>query len=365
MQRGLLILTVLLLAVAAFRFGYQMGADNSAGQTGPDVAVSTVTATPTFYDDVPGWSDDLAFDLSACTACPLRDSWGDTVAAYFEDHFVIEALSTPTGDQGLMTGYYAPVIDARLKPDDDFSVPLYGRPADLVTVRLERFDPALKGKVIHGRWDENADAFVPYADRAAIDDNADLVPIAYVRDKVVRFFLQIQGSGLLRFSDGQMMRAGYAGKNGRPYHAIGRDLITAGEIAPADMSMQAIRGWLYGNPEKAEDLMDKNPAFIFFQLDGQGLAVKGAANVPLLPDQSVAVDPAYHAYGEFLYVYDTASDTGRIVRADDTGGAIRGPLRLDLYRGVGDDGAAKAGPMAAPIRLYRLVPRQQGDKAGL
>ncbi len=360
MGRGILIISVLLLVVAAFRFGYQIGVDSDPAFDAPP----PVSATPVFFDDVPGWSDDLQFDLASCRSCPAADSWPDTVAAYFEDHFVIEALSTPTGDRGLMTGYYAPVLDARLARDDDFSVPLYGRPDDLVTIRLDRFDPALKGKAIHGRWDDKAGAFVPYNTRAEIDGHADMTPVAYVRDKVERFFLQIQGSGLLRLGDGGLVRAGYAGKNGRPYFAIGRDLIASGDIAPADMSMQAIRGWLYGNPDRAEALMDKNPAFTFFRLDADELTVKGAANVALLADQSVAVDPAFHAYGEFLYVLDLDSGQGRIVRADDTGGAIRGPLRLDLYRGLGDEGAEKAGALAAPIRLFRLVPRQTFEGTG-
>ncbi len=355
MQRGMVIIAVLLLVVAAFRFGYQFAPDGAVPEDQPPVS-----AVPVFFDDVPGWSDDLTFDLGSCTTCPAPDVWDDTVASYFEAHFVIEQLETPQGDRGLMTGYYAPVIEARLAPEDGFTVPLYARPADLVTIRLDRFDPALKGKAIHGRWDAQAGAFVPYDDRAVLDGRADLAPIAYVADKVARFFLQIQGSGLIRLADGRMMRAAYAGKNGRPYYAIGRDLIAREQIAPADMSMQAIRDWLYANPAEAEALMDKNPAFTFFQLNEADLTVRGAANIPLVPDGSVAVDPAYHAYGEFLYAYDLDTGVGRIVRADDTGGAIRGPLRLDLYRGTGTAGEVKAGALAAPIRLYRLVPRQEG-----
>lgn len=358
LKRVLLVAAACLFLLWAYRFGYQQGLDGAA----PEQAQPAVSATPVFYDDVPGWSDALVFDLSACAGCPAAARWDDTAAAYFEEHFVIEGLATPQGSQGLMTGYYAPVIEARLTAEDGFDVPLYARPDDLTTIRLGAFDPALKGKAIHGRWDGNS--FVPYHDRAALDGHGDLIPVAYVADKVTRFFLQIQGSGLIRLGDGRMMRAAYAGKNGRPYYAIGRDLIAREQISPAAMSMQAIRDWLYANPDEAEELMDKNPAFTFFRLLADDLAVTGAANVPLIADQSVAVDPAFHAYGEFLYAYDLASETGYIVRADDTGGAIRGPLRLDLYRGTGAEGEAKAGALAAPIRLYRLVPRQSlGDGA--
>lgn len=348
MQRLLLVIIALLIFVG----GYRLGLDHAKSfyKTGGDAgAPAGVEAHTVFYDDLPGWSDDLTFD-----AVPA--DWDDTAAAYFETHFYAQALSTNGADRGLMTGYYAPVIDARLTAASGFETPLFARPDDLVSINLAQFDPALKGKSIHGRWDDRAGKFVPYQDRAEIGGRNDLVPVAFVKDDITRFFLQIQGSGLLRLEDGRMIRAAYAGKNGRPYHAIGRDLIASGAIAAEDMSMQAIRDWLYDNPDQAGVLMDKNPAYVFFKLSDD-ITVKGAANVGLVADQSVAVDPAVHAYGQYLYVLDVETGQGRIVRADDTGSAIKGPLRLDLYRGLGEDAALKAGPMKQTIKLYRFVRR--------
>jgi len=353
LQRVVLVIVALLIFVGGYRFGV----DHAKFLKLEEQAAAGLAVTAVVYDDLPGWSDDIASDF-------LPADWTDTVAAYFEEHFIVDALSIGGADEGLMTGYYAPVLDARLQPEAGFDVPLYARPDDLQTINLVQFDPALKGKAIHGRWDEAAQRFVPYDDRAALDRRDDLVPIAYVADKVTRFFLQIQGSGLLKLADGSMMRAAYAGKNGRPYYAIGRDLIASGAITKQAMSMQAIRDWLAANPVKGDALMDQNPAYTFFSLSDD-VIVRGAANVPLKADQSVAVDPAYHPYGSLFYVVDQTTGAGRIVRADDTGGAIKGPLRLDLYRGLGDAAGNAAGGLKAPIKLYRLTPRPVSTRDGL
>ena len=231
-------------------------------------------------------------------------------------------------------------------------MPVYRKPPDLLDA-----DPAT-GAQGRGRLDE-AGHYVPYHDRAAIEDGALAgrgLELAWVADSVDLFFVQVQGSGRLRLPDGSVMRIGYAGQNGRGYVAIGRLLRERG-ILQLPISMQRIREWIAANPEAGRALMRENPSYVFFQeLTGPGPL--GALGRPVTPRASVAADPKFVPLGApvLLTAMDNPQANGLWV-AQDIGGAIRGPNRFDTFWGAGEEAARIAGSMASRGRAYLLLPR--------
>lgn len=267
-------------------------------------------------------------------------------------------------ESGLFTGYYEPVIEAAARRGPDFSAPVLARPDDLVMVDLGRFRPELAGQRIAGYVQDGA--LHPYPDHRAINDGAlsgRARVIAWLRPDDL-FFMQIQGSGRLRFEDGREIRAGYDGQNGHPYFAIGRALIERGVIPREAMSMQAIRDWLANAaPEEARTLRELNPSYVFFRelpVEDPALGPPGAEGVLLTPGRSLAVDRRYHPFGAPVWVaLDGAGGAPlfrRLMIAQDTGGAIRGPIRGDVFFGVGEEAGEAAGALRAEGEMYVLVP---------
>jgi membrane-bound lytic murein transglycosylase A len=266
---------------------------------------------------------------------------------------------------GLFTGYYEPTLRGSRTAHDRFTVPLYVRPPELVSVDLGRFRADLAGKRIAGVVD--AGALVPYFDRTAIDAGAlggRGLELVWVDDPVDAFFLEIQGSGRIELDDGTRLRIGYAGQNGYPYVAIGRELVARGALAKEQVSMQSIRAWLLEHPDEAVAVMRKNASYVFFrELPSDGPL--GSLGVPLDPGRSLAVDPLFVPLGVPVWIDTTlppAEDGGerplrRLVVAQDTGGAIQGPVRGDVFWGGGDEAADLAGRMRQPGRLWLLLPR--------
>jgi membrane-bound lytic murein transglycosylase A len=246
-------------------------------------------------------------------------------------------------------------------------VPLYGRPGDLIDVDLGSFDADLKGHRIAGRVE--GQRLMPYYTRAQIDAGALAgrgLELFWVEDPIRSFFMQIQGSGQIDLPDGSRMRVGYAAQNGRPYRAIGRDLVAMGAIARDDVSLQSIRAWLVAHPDQARGVMEKNPSFVFFRALPDLAAAPGplgAMGVPLTPERSLAVDRRFLPLGVPLWLSTTApwpSGEGplqRLVIAQDTGGAIRGPVRGDVFWGSGDAAEAVAGRMQSKGGYWILLPR--------
>lgn len=285
--------------------------------------------------------------------------------AFFEARFRPYAVSVGGDAEGLFTGYYEAALRGRREPGDAFATPLLAKPDDLVMVDLGRFRDDLAGERIAGRVVDGR--LFPYATRADIDAGAlagrDL-ELVWVDDPVDAFFLHIQGSGRVALPDGGDLRVGYAGHNGHPYFAIGRELIRRGAMTRETVSMQSIRQWLADNPDEAEAVMQLNPSFIFFRpLDTDGPL--GAQGVVLTPGRSLAVDRRHVPLGLPVWLDASApsADGGddqplrRLMVAQDTGGAIRGPVRGDVYWG-GDAAAAEiAGRMKHPGRWYLLLPR--------
>ncbi|MDY0311897.1 MAG: MltA domain-containing protein [Desulfobacterales bacterium] len=267
----------------------------------------------------------------------------------------------------LFTGYFEPVIDGCRQPGPDCRVPVYGLPEDLLTIDLSPFGERFAGQRIVGRL--NGRTVVPYPDRRAIEAGnalAGKAPVlAWAADPVDLFFLHIQGSGRIRFSDGSSLGLRYRATNGRPYRGIGGLLIETGEISREAMSMQAIKAHLRDHPERREEVLTHNPSYVFFET-GQGDPV-GSLGVPLTPGRSLATDPSCFPRAALVFVQCqkprlTASNRidawvpfGRFMLNQDTGGAIRGPGRADFFWGSGGYAEVAAGHFKHTGSLYFLV----------
>jgi membrane-bound lytic murein transglycosylase A len=269
----------------------------------------------------------------------------------------------------LFTGYYEPEIAASRTRRSGYTTPVYGVPRDIVTADLSLFRPELSGMRITGRV--VGSKLVPLPVRAQIDSQGldDAPVLLYARDSVSVFFLHIQGSGRASFEDGTVLRLAYAGQNGRPYMPVGRVLIQRGEIDRAHMSMQAIRAWLEAHPAEAQRVMESDQSYVFFRelpLGDSELGSPGSEGVPLTPRTSIAVDPAMHPLGVPMFVTTEAPAPNptqpsqsftRLCVAQDTGGAIKGGLRADIFWGHGADAESIAGRMKSAGHIYVLLPK--------
>jgi membrane-bound lytic murein transglycosylase A len=293
----------------------------------------------------------------------LRNPGHRAARQFFEHWFQPYEVSGRDGRTGIFTGYYEPQLRGARKPDKTYRFPLYKRPRDLVSVDLGRFRDQMKGERIAGKV--VAGRLVPYPDRHLIArgalDNRGL-ELLWVDSATDAFFLHIQGSGRVAMADGGIVRVGYADSNGQPYRAIGRDLIKNGEIPSDRISMQTIRAWLAAHPGRARAMMERNKSYIFFRaLEGDGPI--GAMGVALVPGRSLAVDRRFIPLGLPIWLDTTdplsaTTPLRRLMVAQDTGGAIRGPVRGDVFWGHGGDAAARAGHMKSLGRYFLLLPRR-------
>lgn len=282
--------------------------------------------------------------------------------AFFERRFIPAEVSGRDGADGLITGYFEPELQGSRKREGRFNVPLHLRPPDLVAVDLGRFSEELKGKRIAGRVVQGR--LIPYHNRRQIERGAlkgKKLELVWVDDAADAFFLHIQGSGRIKLRDDTVMRVGYAGTNGQPYTAIGRELIAQGKIPRERMSMQAIRQWMRANPAEGAKLMRTNKSYVFFrELTGAGPI--GAQGVALTPERSIAIDRGILPLGLPVWMDTVLPDTAatpyrRLMVAQDTGGAIKGAVRADVFWGPGARAAEMAGKMKSPGRYWFLRPR--------
>jgi membrane-bound lytic murein transglycosylase A len=297
--------------------------------------------------------------------------WDCFVKELRERFEFVPATSDVSADPVLFTGYYQPVIQASLVPTDDFRFPIYRTPADLIT--SEQADVAAvqekSGRVI-GRLVGND--FHPYYSRREIDQLGALrgrgLEIAWVKDPIDIFFLQIQGSGLLQLSDGRRLHVNYAAQNGLAYRSIGRLLIDQGKIPQEEMSMQRLRQYLQEHPEERDEIFYYNESYVFFRLLDEGPF--GSLEVLLTPGRSIATDARLFPKGALAFIATEKpviasggelagwQPLSRLVLNQDTGGAIRGPRRVDLFFGAGESAASEAGYMNRQGRLYFLYLKQ-------
>ncbi len=283
------------------------------------------------------------------------------VRGFFESRFT-PWLATDNGNpEGLFTGYYEAEIRAARTRSARFAVPVYRRPPDLVTVNLGEFRPSWKGEQIAGRLADGK--LLPYADRRAITKGAlegRKLELVWTDDPAALFFLHVQGSGRALMDDGSTLRLGYDGTNGHVYKSVGKVLIDRGAASRDEMSMQTIRAWIAANPQESEALLAENPSYVFFRLlDGEGPI--GAQGAPLTPGRSLAVDRRFLPLGLPIWLdtsdpLEKGKPLRRLMIAQDTGGAIRGPVRGDVFFGHGPQAEAAAGVMKQPGRYILLLP---------
>lgn len=277
-------------------------------------------------------------------------------SAFFEDNFRL----IPLGRNGLLTGYYEPEMHGSLHKTQKYKYPIYTTPNDLVVVKLGKLYPKLQNYRLRGRIENHL--LVPYYSReemATHEINASV--ICYTDSKVDLFFLEVQGSGRVVLEDGSSMFLGFANQNGHPYKSIGKYLVALGEISQENISLQSIRAWFKKHPNRVDSILNYNPSVVFFQQKKQ--SATGSLGVVLTPFRSIAVDRRKIPLGSMLLLQaaDTDVHFNHIVFAQDTGGAIKGSVRADMFLGFGENAATIAGKLKAPLQLWIYVPKENHE----
>ncbi|OQP86156.1 transglycosylase [Rhizobium rhizosphaerae] len=364
------------------------------------------TLTPVSFADLPGWGEDDpravlaamercrhhietvkphrtgALGISSAELLPafraaasLEAETPEAARQWIEAQFRPFRIRPEGAADGFVTAFYEPVVAVSATPDEAFRHPFYRRPEDLVDVtdeiRPHGFDPAFAFALA------TPEGLTEHPDRGAIERGALAgrgLEIAYARSTVDVFFAHVQGAARLLYPDGSMRRITYAAKTGHPFSPIGKRLIERGEIAPAEISMQAIRAWLEHHPQEADALMWTNRSFIFFReaaVDNPDLGPIAAAKVALEPGRSLAVDRLIHTFGTPFYIASetlTRLDAGqpfrRLMLALDTGSAIIGPARGDIFTGSGDEAGELAGAVRHAASFFVLIPVDAAARYG-
>lgn len=337
---------------------------------------------PVAWSGIEGWQSDQVAQawsafLNSCRVLGARAEWMNVCAAasasgasreFFEANFtpyrIVQSDGVQRIDTGLITGYYEPLLRGARKPSSTFAVPLYAPPDDLLTIDLSDLFPELKGKRVRGRL--QGKKVIPYYTRAELRGQVSLrgKELLWVDNAVDAFFLEVQGSGRVQLTDGTTVRLAYADQNGQPYRSIGRYLVDQGQMTLDQASAQEIRRWVAAHPERRQEVLNANPSVVFFReerIDDPSQGPKGALGVPLTPGRSLAVDPQFVPLGApvFLATTQPGSDVPlqRLMVAQDTGGAIRGINRGDLFWGFGDAASDAAGRMKQQGRMWLLWPK--------
>ncbi|MFN3987927.1 MAG: murein transglycosylase A [Rhodocyclaceae bacterium] len=338
---------------------------------------------PASWNELADWSNDRHEEawpalLQSCGVLARRDGWAqpcaiartlgekpsrERVRQYFEQHFRPWRAVNPDGNaDGLVTGYYEPLIRGSRQRSERFPWPVHARPRDMLTIELGDVYPDLKNMRLRGRL--VGDRIVPYWTRGEIERMDGQIPadvLLWAEDPIELFFLQVQGSGQVELPDGRRLRIGYADQNGHPYQSIGRWLISQGELTLEQASMDGIKHWAARNPQRLRELLGVNPSYVFFrELPASQGGPIGALGVPLTPERSIAVDPRYVPLGAPIYLATTypnsAQPLRRLMLAQDTGGAIKGVARADFFWGFGAQAGIQAGRMRQQGNMWVLLP---------
>lgn len=339
--------------------------------------------TPSKWEVLPEWSTlDLtpswAALLQSCRVLKAKPQWqavcsgtelvdkndSEAQRKFYEDKLAPFQVFNPDGSEnGVITGYYEPLLKGSRFKSERFRYPLYAAPDDMLEIDLGDAYPQLKGQRLRGRL--SGKKVVPYYKRAEIDAGTESLKgreLFWVESSVELFFLQIQGSGRIELVDGRQIKVGYAEQNGHPYVSIGKKLIEMGEMKLENASMQGIKAWGEKNPNKLMALLELNPSYVFFrELPEHLTAPLGALGVPLTNEYSIAIDPKSIPLGSPVFLAtthpNTATPLNRLMLAQDTGGAIRGPVRADFFWGFGEKAGAQAGRMKQQGRMWVLFPK--------
>jgi membrane-bound lytic murein transglycosylase A len=340
---------------------------------------AVATYTPAAWADLPSVSDsDLVAGFNAwrtgCEKLKRDPVWAATcdaaqpialeapqVRTFLQAQLQVYGLrSAENNANGLITGYYEPVYPGSLTRTEAANVPGYGIPDDMIVVDLASVYPELKGKRLRGRLDGRV--LKPYDTAEVIYRDGVKAPVlAWLTDPMDLQFLQIQGSGRVKLEDGRQLRLGYADQNGHPYRPIGRWLIEQGQLKKEDVSMGAIHAWAQANPQRVPELLASNPSYVFFSTrPDSNEGPRGSLNVPLTAGYSVAIDRKVIPLGSLLWLSTTRPDGTPVVRpvgAQDTGGAITGEVRADLFWGTGPEAGELAGNMKQQGQIWMLWPK--------
>lgn len=293
----------------------------------------------------------------------------ESARAFFERNFYPVKIIPHDRKAGFVTGFYEPELAASRVKTAQFSVPFYRKPADLIKLDADNRPDNLPQYMVFGRFYDGQ--ISEYFDRRAIDQGAladQGLEIAYVADKVDAYFAHVQGAVRLNFADGTQMRLTYAAKSGHGFTGAGRVLIDKGELEPAQVTMQTIRQWLAKHPARVDEILWHNRSYIFFReapVDDAAEGPVAAAKVPLTAQRSLAVDRKYHCFGTpfFINVHEVLENEGsfrHLMIAQDTGSAIIGPARGDLFFGSGDEAGQLAGGIRHDADFIMLLPRKDG-----
>jgi membrane-bound lytic murein transglycosylase A len=333
------------------------------------------------WDDVSGWQTDKTSEawpafIQSCNALKKKLRWEkycaiafDTkepsdafVKSFFEKNFHVYQSRQSDGSQdGMITGYYEPLLNGSLTQSRKYPYPLYAPPNDLIKLDPDKNPDFAR---FRGRVRKENGKFTPYYTRSEIENGTAPMKgkeIAWVDNDVERFFLQIQGSGRIQLESGEVIRVGFADTNGHAYKSIGKILVDRGELKLSNASMQGIKAWAAANPKKLRPLLNENPSYVFFKImPNTGEGPRGSLGVPISPRRSIAVDDRYVPLGSPVFISTTwpnsADSLSRLMMAQDKGGAIKGPVRADFFWGFGEDAAIFAGKMKQPLRVWVLIP---------
>ncbi len=346
---------------------------------------------PVALEEIPGFAQDrldaaLAVWRKGCASAPhprvnlpelKPEAWkkacaaakGTATESFFKSHFQAFRVVPDEAPDAFFTGYYQPEIPGALRPSREFPTPAYGLPPDLVA------SSALAGLTAARRGPGGT--LEPYPDRAAIEDGAlEKIPgvkkLIYLRDPADLFLAQVQGSARVRLADGRVFILSFAGRNGQPYTALARILVQRGVATPSEMTMQRLVSWLRDNGlnkgEAGDELLRQNRSFVFFAgaFDKTpGAQPQGASGAALTPFRSIAVDKNFWPYGLPFFIDAELPWRGpqvepfrRLMVAQDTGAAIRGPGRADIYLGLGEEAGLRAGALRHHGQFYLLLPRE-------
>ena len=323
------------------------------------------------FSSLPSWEDEnydkaLKSFINSCKTKKTKKLYGalcqkakqtKDAKIFLQDNFTPFKISSKNAkDIGLLTGYYEAQLYGSLNKTKKFKYPIYNTPKDLVSVNLSSIYPKLKHFRLRGRVVGNK--LIPYYKRSEFD-KIDADVICYTDSKIDLFFLEIQGSGRVILDNNKTIFVSYDNQNGHKYRAIGRYLIDIEAIKKEDISLQSIHKWLEENPSRVDEVLNYNNSLVFFTKSNT--PATGALGIELTPNRSVAIDHHYIPLGAMLYL-DAKVDnvqTSQIVLAQDTGGAIKGAVRADLFLGYGDKALQKAGKLKSKLKLWILLPKKE------
>ncbi|KIO49321.1 murein transglycosylase A [Nitrosospira sp. NpAV] len=357
--------------------------EKPAASTVPPVApVPVAVLKPADWDALTGWTDDdilPAWDafLQSCAVLKNQPLWQETclqaatmrgqdsaaLRQFFESRFVPhQVLNSDGSGDGLITGYYEPLLKGSRKQSKRYRFPLYTTPDELLVIDLGEIYPELKSMRLRGRVQGRK--VVPYYSRSEIERNPASLQgkeLLWVDDAIDLFFLQIQGSGRVALENGEIVRVGYSEQNGHPYRSVGRLLVERGELPLEKASMQGIKTWGQKNPGRLNELLQQNSSFVFFRELPAGVpGPLGSLGVPLTAGRSLAIDPRAVPQGAPVFLATTWPNTDkrlhRLMVAQDTGGAIKGSVRADFFWGFGPEAGDQAGKMRQSGRMWVLMP---------